>query len=121
MEKKLTEQLLYDFYGELLTEKQQKILDYYYNDDYSLAEIAGLTGISRQGVYDVIKRARTVMGSYESKLGLCQRFEINQKRIETATAEISALINGLNNLSEKSLKAELTKILQQLVAIGDDY
>ena len=53
--------MLYDFYGELLTDRQKEFFDYYYNDDLSLSEIAENAGISRQGVRDVIVRAEAIM------------------------------------------------------------
>ena len=57
MAKDMNISLLFDFYGEILTEKQQDVIDYYYNDDLSLAEISEHLGITRQGVRDSIKRA----------------------------------------------------------------
>ena len=57
MAKNLEITVLYDFYGDLLTEKQQEVIELYYNEDLSLAEIASLSGITRQGVRDSIKRA----------------------------------------------------------------
>jgi len=65
--------LLLDFYEELLTDKQRTILTYYYHDDFSLGEIATEFGISRQAVYDNIKRAQQALESYERKLGLLTR------------------------------------------------
>ena len=62
--------LYYDFYGEFLTERQAKIFELYYNDDYSLAEIAQECGISRQGVLDALKRAQVKLKDMENKLGL---------------------------------------------------
>ncbi len=59
---------LLDFYGDLLTEKQRESLDYYYNDDLSLGEIAAVHGISRQGVRDNIKRAEAILFEMEDKL-----------------------------------------------------
>ena len=56
MDKKLTVSLLLDFYGQVLSEKQFQIMDYYYNDDLSLREISEILGITRQGVHDTIKR-----------------------------------------------------------------
>lgn len=67
--------LLLDFYGEMLTEKQRDMVDYYYNDDLSLAEIAENEGITRQGVRDSIKRAEAQMLEMEERLGLSRRFE----------------------------------------------
>ena len=69
-EKDLSLIVYYDFYGEFLTERQAKIFELYYNDDYSLAEIAQECGISRQGVLDALKRAQVKLKDMENKLGL---------------------------------------------------
>ena len=66
--------MLFDFYGEILTERQKEFYDLYYNEDLSLAEIAENYGISRQGVRDVIVRAETIMTELEDKTGLLKRF-----------------------------------------------
>ena len=66
--------LLIDFYGEMLTEKQRSFLEYYYNDDLSLSEIAENEGITRQGVRDAIKRAEAQMLDMEERLGMAARF-----------------------------------------------
>ena len=66
--------MLYDFYGELLTERQKEFFDLYYNEDLSLSEIAENSGISRQGVRDVIVRAEGIMQEIEDKTGLIKRF-----------------------------------------------
>ena len=65
---------LLDFYGEMLTEKQRSFLEYYYNDDLSLSEIAENEGITRQGVRDAIKRAESQLLEMEAKLGAAERF-----------------------------------------------
>lgn len=65
---------LLDIYGGLLTEKQRAFLEYYYNDDLSLAEIAENEGITRQGVYDIVKRAKDQLVNFEEKLLLNERF-----------------------------------------------
>ncbi|MDD6807545.1 MAG: YlxM family DNA-binding protein [Oscillospiraceae bacterium] len=67
--------ILLDFYGEMLTEKQRSFIEYYYNDDLSLAEIAENEGITRQGVRDAIKRAEGQLYEMETRLGLAKRFE----------------------------------------------
>lgn len=66
---------LFDFYQALLTEKQQTFLRYYFHDDYSLGEIAAEFGISRQAVYEHIKRAEQVLEEYERKLGLLRQHD----------------------------------------------
>ncbi|MCI9199020.1 MAG: YlxM family DNA-binding protein [Lachnospiraceae bacterium] len=80
MEKIVEQGLLYDFYGELLTEHQRKIYEDAVYNDLSLSEIAEMQGISRQGVHDLIKRCSRILEGYENKLHLVKRFnEIKEK------------------------------------------
>lgn len=72
-EKNLTVGYLLDFYGELLPERKRSVLELYYNEDYSLAEIADDIGISRQGVRNIVKKAESELFFYEEKLGLAQK------------------------------------------------
>ena len=65
--------LLYDFYAALLTEKQQAYMELYYQEDHSLGEIAEITNVSRQAVYDLIKRTENVLLNYEEKLKLAKK------------------------------------------------
>ncbi len=74
MEKIVEQGLLYDFYGELLTEHQKKIYEDVVYNDLSLAEIAKENGISRQGVHDLVRRCNHILQEYEDKLHLVQRF-----------------------------------------------
>ena len=78
--------LLLDFYGELLSERKQSVLALYYNEDFSLAEIADEIGISRQGARDLIKKAEEELRHFEEKLGLVERFEEAKHRIATIRA-----------------------------------
>ena len=72
--------VLFDIYGDILTEKQKEFFDLYYNNDLSLGEISENEGITRQGVRDSIHRAETVLFEMEEKLGLAARvFEMNMK------------------------------------------
>ncbi|MBE6634515.1 MAG: DNA-binding protein [Ruminococcaceae bacterium] len=81
-EKDLKIGFLLDFYGDVLSERRRTVLDYYYNNDYSLAEIADEIGISRQGVRDLIKKAEEELQFYEEKLGLAERFRQAQRQAE---------------------------------------
>lgn len=74
MEKIGRQVLLYDFYGELLTEHQQSIYEDVVLNDMSLSEIADERGISRQGVHDLVKRCDKILSGYEEKLHLVERF-----------------------------------------------
>ena len=82
MAKNLEVTVLLDFYGEMLTEKQRSFLEYYYDDDLSLSEIAENEGITRQGVRDAIKRAEAQLFHMEEKLGLAARFGDSRRALE---------------------------------------
>lgn len=71
--------LLYDFYGALLTERQRSLIERYYNDDFSLREIGEELGISRQAVYESLKRAERGLAVFEKKLGLVKKFRRQQQ------------------------------------------
>ena len=81
-EKNLEIAFLLDFYGDVLSERKRMVLDYYYNLDFSLAEIASEIGISRQGVRELIKKAEEELLFFEEKLGLAKRFRQTQKSAE---------------------------------------
>jgi len=66
--------MLYDFYGDLLTEKQREYFNLYHNEDYSLSEIAEITNISKPGVYDIITRAEKALTQIELKTGIIQKW-----------------------------------------------
>jgi predicted DNA-binding protein YlxM (UPF0122 family) len=78
-EKNLEINYLLDFYGEVLSERKRAVLEMYYNDDYSLSEIADEIGISRQGVRDIIKKSEEELIYLENKLGLFKKFRNMQK------------------------------------------
>lgn len=74
MEKNVEMCLLLDFYGDFLTDRQKSIMDLHYNEDLSLGEIAEKEGITRQGVFDIIKRSETLLNEMEQKLGLLRQY-----------------------------------------------
>ncbi|WP_281887687.1 putative DNA-binding protein [Paenibacillus sp. YYML68] len=78
--------LLFDFYEQLLTEKQQLFCKHYFHDDYSLGEIAAEFSISRQAVYEHIKRAEAVLEDYEAKLRLLVKHEERQELLQRMRA-----------------------------------
>ena len=81
MAKNLEISLLLDFYGDVLTEKQRDVMEQYYNDDLSLAEIADNFGITRQGVRDSIKRGEGIILELEEKVGFAKRYRAVQQGI----------------------------------------
>lgn len=83
MTKNLEISVLLDFYGTMLTDKQRDVVELYYNEDLSLAEIAAHSGITRQGVRDSIKRAEAQLTEYEERLGLASRFREIQGSLES--------------------------------------
>lgn len=87
--------MLLDIYGEMLTQKQRDFLEYYYDDDLSLSEIAENEGITRQGVRDSIKRAEGQLFSMEEKLGHCRRFNDMKKSVD----EITSLAEKINQIN----------------------
>lgn len=111
MEKIFEQALLYDFYGELLTEHQQRIYEDVVYNDMSLGEIAQECGISRQGVHDLIKRCDRILQDYEQKLHLVERFTKAKQKI----AEIVDLADAETNAdadTEAEHDAEAEKAAQ---------
>ncbi|MFF2482681.1 YlxM family DNA-binding protein [Paenibacillus sp. NPDC058071] len=106
--------MLFDFYEPLLTDKQRMFLKYYFHDDYSLGEIAAESGISRQAVYEHVKRAEQVLESYESKLKLLEKHEAAMK----AAAELVIDIGSLS--VTESEKQKLYAIIERMTKNEDE-
>ena len=103
--------MLFDFYGELLTERQKEFFDLYYNEDLSLAEIAENAGISRQGVRDVIVRAEGVMQEVEDKTGLIRRFEAQRPHLDAIIAAVNEIKTINYRQYENPRLTELAEII----------
>lgn len=88
LEKTTRMNFLFDFYQALLTEKQRSYMELYYLDDLSLGEIAESYKVSRQAVYDNIRRTEAMLEEYEEKLGLFRKFQKRQEIIGTLTEAI---------------------------------
>ena len=97
MPKNLEIALLLDFYGDMLTEKQRDVVELYYNEDLSLAEIASHSGITRQGVRDSIKRAESQLLDYEDRLRLAGRF----RKIQEYLDEITDLAKDIERINDR--------------------
>lgn len=100
LEKTMRMSDLYDFYGALLTPKQQSYMSLYYLDDYSLGEIAEQFSVSRQAVYDTLKRTETLLEDFEAKLSLYSKF----RKRERLFAELRRLVGQTDVAPEKILK-----------------
>lgn len=109
MEKILEKTLLYDFYGELLTEHQQAVYQDVVFNDYSLSEVAEAYQISRQGVYDLIRRCSQQLEGYEAKLHLVQKF-----------VETKQMVNRINELTQEFLQSGNAACVQEIDAISND-
>ena len=83
--------LLFDYYGELLTERQRMCFDLYHNQDLSLAEIAQELQVSRQGVYDNLSRAEATLRNMEEKTGCVRRNLLNRRALRTIQEAAAAL------------------------------
>ena len=98
--------LLFDYYGELLTQKQRDYFDLYYNQDFSLAEITEDEGISRQGVHDTLLRAESILNNLEEKIGCVARSKAHKKTLEQIR-DWAAAIEDLGDPAAASLAAKI--------------
>ncbi len=111
---RLMQSMLLDFYGELLTEKQRECYDLHYNEDLSLSEIAEQSGISRQGVWDNIRRAEAALKEMEEKTGLIRRFTETRQGLETLRG-LMAEIGGLTEGRAKELAQRAVETVETLL------
>ena len=107
--------MLFDFYGNLLTEKQQCYFDLYYNQDFSLAEIAEQEGISRQGVHDAINRAETLLLQMEQATGSLRRLQ----ELRSALQEISQAAQSLAQHEDTHVRQSALRILTAVSSVKE--
>lgn len=110
MEKIVEQGLLYDFYGELLTEHQRNIYEGVVFNDMSLSEIAEEQGISRQGVHDLVKRCNKILAGYEEKLKLVQKFNQTKQMVE----EIKELAGAYKRTGDKKLIDQIEVLSEKI-------
>ncbi len=105
--------MLFDFFGELLTDKQKEYFDLYYNEDLSLSEIAENEGISRQGVRDIIVRAETILNEFEAKTGIVRKYVQSQ-------ADLALIQNYVNEiLALNQVRFKNGRLSELATAISD--
>ncbi len=107
--------ILLDFYGQLLTPRQFEILDLHYNADYSLGEIAGQLRISRQGVYDGVKKGKETLKHYEDKLGLAERFMKQMEVLRQVLMNLQEARAGIIKEDEKKRISYCIKELERII------
>ena len=113
LEKIVEQGLLYDFYGELLTEHQKAVYEDVVINDMSLSEIAREQGISRQGVHDMIKRCDRILNGYEEKLGLVEKFLKTRKSVQ----EIHHLTEEFDRSQDRSLIGRIGEISNDIMIL----
>ena len=113
MDKILEQALLYDFYGELLTDHQKRIYEDVVFQDLSLSEVAEQQQISRQGVHDLVKRCDKALRGYEAKLGLVKKFEETRRLVE----EILQLTERYEATRDVACVREIEKISRKIVEL----
>ena len=114
-DKTLMRTMLLDFYGELLTQKQRNCFNMHFNEDLSLAEIAEVLDISRQGARDLIVKAEATLTETEEKIGLVKRFSEQQLVLDKMEAELNELLS----LTEGKAGEYVKKLLTELDSIRD--
>lgn len=116
MQERIELSMLYDFYGALLKENQQRMFEASVLEDYNYSEIAEDEGISRQGVYDAIRRASRQLREYEEKLGLVARF-IRQKEqvkeMHRILQEMQVSMTDVNTQSFEKVIAIIDEIMEE--------
>lgn len=117
IEKKLALTQLFDYYGDLLTEKQREVLNLFLIEDFGHVEIGETLSISRQAVYDTIKTCDKQLHEFEEKLGLIQRSIERQKKLEALIADIDQLTRTLETSSQREACNQLVHALQEILAL----
>lgn len=115
MEKIVKQSLLYDFYGELLTEHQKSIYEDYVLNDIGISEIAEERGISRQGVHDLIRRCDKILDGYEEKLHLLERFQLIKDEVTGLKDSMELLDHEELSEADKETVIKVAKGLERII------
>ena len=116
MENNIRNNLLLDFYGSMLTDKQKEVMRLYFECDSSYSEIASVLNMSRQAVYDNVKVSKNLLETYEEKLKCVERFLNNREKLLEVITEINDIEetekNNKNIEKLQNVKSKLEKVLQ---------
>lgn len=113
MEEILEQTLLYDFYGELLTEHQKRVYEDIIFNDLSCSEVAREQGISRQGVHDMIKRIHKILEDYESKLHLVRQFLQTRQKVQ----QICELTNTFLETKDTTAILQIQELSKEIMKL----
>ena len=114
MERIVERTMLYDFYGDLLTEHQKKVYEYIVSQDLSLSEAAELEGISRQGVHDLVRRCDRLLSGYEEKLHLVERFLAIRESVEALHRQVEDYAARQENPLPPEIETAWEKLLDEI-------
>ena len=112
------ESLLYDFYGVLLTDKQREVMELYHEENYSIVEIAKELKVSKQAVYDNLRKSDRILREYESKLGLMWSLLKTRELIGSIESRIDELTQSPELPKEGSLREGLMEIRDMISGLG---
>ena len=112
--------MLFDFYGDVLTDRQKEFYDLYYNEDLSLGEIAENYGITRQGVRDVIVRAEAVLTGLEDKTGLIKRFHTVRAQLEQLLKDADRMVELTARLDSSELETLALRLRDGTAALLEE-
>ena len=115
MDKHVKVSMLWQIYGKLLTKKQYNVLNDYYNNDFSLSEIAENNKISRQGVRDILMKGEGKLFEYEEKLAIMKKTELQEEQIQLILSQLSEI---KDNSSDKKIEKILNEVQKELSVLA---
>lgn len=114
-EKDMHLSLLIDIYGALLSERKRELMTYYYDEDYSLSEIAEITGISRQGIRDSVKKSEAEIRDLEEKLHLAERTQKLNRSLTELSKDLAGIADSATEPNVKTALEEAIRSIEKLI------
>ncbi|MBO5994977.1 MAG: hypothetical protein J6Q41_05645 [Firmicutes bacterium] len=113
------ESLLYDFYGVLLTDKQREVMELYHEENYSIVEIARELKVSKQAIYDNLRKSDKILREYEAKLGLMMSLLETRELVESIKGKIDELSQSQELPQEGNLREGLLEMRDMISGLGE--